>query len=99
MGQSNPAVVVHVHQTVDVTSLERRMSELNEKADRIEAKLDVEASQGLALKEEVSGLRLKLDQLLTDTYAKTEVNAILDRIEGKIPGVVPDDPAPVGPVE
>lgn len=96
---SNPAVVVNVHQYVDTAKLERIMSELNEKADRIEAKLDAEASQGLALKEEVAGLRLKIDQLITDTYAKTEVNAILDRIEAKIPGIVPDEPAPAEPVE
>lgn len=86
----------HITVKADTSALEKQMAELNERAERIEAKLDAETAQGSALKEEVAGLRLKLETLLTDTYAKAEVNEILDRIEAKIPGVVPDE-APVEP--
>lgn len=88
----NPAVVVHVHQRVDVKDLEKRMSELIAKVDEVKAGLAVEAEQAKALAAKVEELKVKVDVLLSDTYAKAEVNAAFDEIKALIPAVVPDAP-------
>lgn len=93
MGQSNPLIVVNVHQAVDATELERMMSDLNAKVDEIKQTLAAESEQAVTLVAKVDELQAKLDVLINDTYAKTEVNAALDEIKALIPGVVPDAPA------
>lgn len=92
MGQSNPLIVVNVHQAVDATELERMMSDLNAKVDEIKQTLAAESEQAVTLVAKVDELQAKLDVLINDTYAKTEVNAALDEIKALIPGVVPDAP-------
>lgn len=70
------------------------MSELQDRAASIESKLDAEAVQGAELTALVVELRATINSLVNDTYAKDAVNAILDKIDAKIPGIVPDAPAP-----
>ena len=76
----------------DMAKLERMMSELNEKMDEIKAAFASETEQGKALQAKIDELQVKVDTLLSDTYAKAEVNAAFDEIKALIPGVVPDAP-------
>lgn len=80
------------HVNADVSALERMVSELNEKVDEIKAGLAAEAEQAKALVAKIDELKSKVDVLLSDTYAKAEVNAAFDEIKALIPGVVPDAP-------
>lgn len=82
----------------NTVELERRMSELNEKLDEIKAGLAAESEQAKALQAKIDELKAKVDVLLSDTYAKSEVNAAFDEIKAMIPGVVPDA-APEVPAE
>lgn len=68
------------------------MSELNENMDEIKAAFAAETEQGKALQAKIDELQVKVDTLLSDTYAKAEVNAAFDEIKALIPGVVPDAP-------
>lgn len=68
------------------------MSDLNAKVDEIKQTLAAESEQAVTLVAKVDELQAKLDVLINDTYAKTEVNAALDEIKALIPGVVPDAP-------
>ena len=68
------------------------MSELIAKVDEVKALISVEGEQAKALSAKIDELQVKLDTLLSDTYAKAEVNAALDEIKALIPGVVPDAP-------
>jgi chromosome segregation ATPase len=76
----------------DMAKLERMMSELNENMDEIKAAFAAETEQGKALQAKIDELQVKVDTLLSDTYAKAEVNAAFDEIKALIPGVVPDAP-------
>jgi regulator of replication initiation timing len=80
------------HVDADVSALEKQMSELIAKVDEIKAGLAAEAEQAKALVAKVDELKAKVDVLLSDTYAKAEVNAAFDEIKSLLPGVVPDAP-------
>lgn len=81
------------HVSADLSAMEHMMSELIEKVDEIKAGLAAEAEQAKALQAKIDELKAKVDVLISDTYAKAEVNAAFDEIKSLIPGVVADAPA------
>ena len=80
------------HVNADTSALEKQMSELIAKVDELKAGLAAEAEQAKVLVDKVVELKAKVDVLLSDTYAKAEVNAAFDEIKALIPGVVSDSP-------
>jgi hypothetical protein len=83
---------INVTVSADLSALEKQMSELIAKVDEIKAGLAAEAEQAKDLQVMVDELKAKVDVLISDTYAKAEVNAAFDEIKALIPGVVPDAP-------
>lgn len=86
------------HVNADMSALESQMSELIAKVDEIKAIFAAEAEQAKALVAKIDELKAKVDVLISDTYAKAEVNAAFDELKALAPTVVPDL-APEAPVE
>lgn len=89
---------INVTVSADLSAMEKQMSELIAKVDEIKAIFAAEAEQAKALVAKIDELKAKVDVLISDTYAKAEVNAAFDELKALAPTVVPDM-APEAPVE
>ena len=81
---------INVTVSADLSAMEKQMSELIAKVDEIKAIFAAETEQAKALVAKIDELKAKVDVLISDTYAKAEVNAAFDELKALAPTVVPD---------